>query len=247
VGAAVNHRTIRSSHVCYFGKECGLLELDGWKQFAHLARRQTKLLRLANQAKLQSFRCQPTFKFGIQVPRNHDQAMEIDRMNGNRLWRDAEERELGQIDEYEAFMDMGIGTKLVPSGYKKIRVHMVYDMKVTLQRKSRLVADGQLTDTPVDSVYSSVVSLRGLKITLFLAELNQLEAWCTDVGNAYLEACTDEKVFIVAGNEFGDREGRTLIIVKVLYGLRSSGLTPIVGKILAGAEGHGICTVQGRR
>jgi hypothetical protein len=27
-----------------YGKECGLLELDGWKQFARLARRQTKLL-----------------------------------------------------------------------------------------------------------------------------------------------------------------------------------------------------------
>ena len=93
-------------------------------------------------------------------------------MNGNRLWRDAEERELGQIDEYETFMDMGIGTKSVLTRYKKIRVHMVYDIKVTLQRKARLVADGQLTDTPVDSVYLSVVSLRGLKITLFLAELN---------------------------------------------------------------------------
>ena len=140
-------------------------------------------------------------------------------MNGNRVWWEAEERELGQIDEYEAFTDMGIGTKAVPHGYKKIRVHMVYDMKVTLQRKARLVADGQLTDTPVDSLYLSVVSLRGLKTTLFLAELNQLEAWCTDVGNAYLEAYTDEKVYIIAGNGFGDQEGRTLIIIKALYGL----------------------------
>jgi hypothetical protein len=89
------------------------------------------------------------------------------------LWREAEKRELGQIDEYEAFRDMGLGTERVPPGYKKIRVHMVvYDVKFTLQRKARLVADGQLTDTPVDSVYSSVVSLRGLKMTLFLAELN---------------------------------------------------------------------------
>ena len=63
-------------------------------------------------------------------------------------------------------MDVGIGTSAVPRGYKKIRVHMVYDMKVTLQRKARLVADGQLTDTPIDSVYSSVVSLRGFKTVL---------------------------------------------------------------------------------
>ena len=108
-------------------------------------------------------------------------------------------------------------------GYKKIRVHMVYDVKHDLRRKARLVADGHLTQVPVDSVYSSVVSLRGLRITIFLAELNNLDLWCTDIGNAYLEAKTDEKIYIVAGNEFGKREGHTLLIHKALYGLRSSG------------------------
>jgi hypothetical protein len=57
-----------------------------------------------------------------------------------------------------------------------------------------------------------------------LAELNQLELWGADVGNAYLEATTKEKVYIVGGPEFGSLEGHTLIIFKALYGLRSSGL-----------------------
>jgi hypothetical protein len=39
-----------------------------------------------------------------------------------------------------------------------------------------------------------------------------------------LEAETLEKVYIVAGPEFGEREGHTLIIFKALYGLRTSGL-----------------------
>ena len=56
----------------------------------------------------------------------------------------------------------------------------------------------------------------------FLAELNGLETYATDIGNAYLEAKTAEKVCIIAGPEFGDREGHTLIIVKALYGLRNS-------------------------
>jgi hypothetical protein len=59
---------------------------------------------------------------------------------------------------------------------------------------------------------------------IFLAELNQLELWATDIGNAYLEAYTLEKVCIKAGKEFGDLEGHTLAIAKALYGLRSSGL-----------------------
>ena len=47
--------------------------------------------------------------------------------------------------------------------------------------------------------------------------------YSTDIGNAYLEAQTAEKVYIVAGPEFGDHEGHTLIIFKALYGLRTSG------------------------
>ena len=39
-----------------------------------------------------------------------------------------------------------------------------------------------------------------------------------------METFTKEKVYIVAGPEFGDREGHVLIISKALYGLHSSGL-----------------------
>jgi Reverse transcriptase (RNA-dependent DNA polymerase) len=44
-----------------------------------------------------------------------------------------------------------------------------------------------------------------------------------DIGNAYLEAYTTEKGYIIAGPEFGEREGHILIISKALYGLQSSG------------------------
>jgi len=58
---------------------------------------------------------------------------------------------------------------------------------------------------------------------LFLAELNGLETWAMDIGNAYLEAKTKEKVYIIGGHEFGEQQGHTLLIHKVLYGLKSSG------------------------
>jgi len=67
------------------------------------------------------------------------------------------------------------------------------------------------------------VSLRGFRLVVFLAELNQLELWATDIGSAYLEAVTSERLYIIAGPEFGDREGHILVIYKALYGLRSSG------------------------
>ena len=101
---------------------------------------------------------------------------------------------------------------------------MVCAVKHDGRHKARLVAGGHLTETPIDSVHSSVVSLRGIRILAFLGELNGLKVWSTDIGNAYLETHTREKVYIIAGPEFGELEGHTLIISKALYGLHSSGL-----------------------
>ena len=43
--------------------------------------------------------------------------------------------------------------------------------------KSRVVAGGHLTKTPAESIYSGVVSLRGVRLVVFLAELNDLADW----------------------------------------------------------------------
>ena len=70
--------------------------------------------------------------------------------------------------------------------------------------KARLVANGSLTQDPMENIYSGVVSLQVLGI--FLGELNNLELWGADIGNAYLEANTHEKLFIIAGAEFAELE-----------------------------------------
>ena len=130
--------------------------------------------------------------------------------------------EVDQLNDYRTFRDLGKHAP-APKGYKKIRVHFVFAVKHDGRHKARPIADGHLTDAPVESVYSSVVSLQSLRLVVFIAELNELELWAADVGNAYLEAYTKEKVYIIAGKGFGKLEGHTLIIVKALYGLRSSG------------------------
>ena len=69
-----------------------------------------------------------------------------------------------------------------------------------------------------------VASLRSLRAIIFASELNKLKLWQGDVGNAYLESYTLEKVYFIAGPEFGPLQGHTLVFIKALYGLRSSGL-----------------------
>ena len=183
---------------------------------------QSKLSQLINQVKFRNFGNKPKFKYGFEIPRNFKHAVEIDKWNGNTLWQDATKLELDSMAAYDVFKDLGHNAAPPPK-YKKIRVHLIYDVKHDGRHKARLVADGHLTDVPDSSVYSSVVSLRGLRMLLFIAELNGIEIWGTDIGNAYLEALTSEYVCIIAGPEFGPLEGHLLLIYKALYGLRSSG------------------------
>ena len=75
---------------------------------------------------------------------------------------------------------------------------------------------------PKDVSDSGVVEHENVRTTLFLAEHNDLEVMVADIGNAYLNARTKEKVYIV-GPEFGpDLEGRVKFILKSLYGLTIS-------------------------
>ena len=62
-----------------------------------------------------------------------------------------------------------------------------------------------------------------MRLALLIGELNGLNIMVGNIGNAYLEAKTKEKVYFIAGKEFGPLEGHTLIIFKALYGLRTSG------------------------
>ena len=82
------------------------------------------------------------------------------------------------------------------------------------------MADGHLTKEPMETVYSEVVSLRNLRLAM-LAEFNNLELWGADVGNAYLQALTKEKLYIVGGPEFVELQEHVLVMYKALYGTRS--------------------------
>jgi len=188
-----------------------------------MAKTHQKFIRTVNQAKLRSYRRSPKYKFGYRVPNDYNEAVEFDHKNGNNKWKEAIKLELDSLNVYNVFKDLGYKAP-VPDGYKRIRVHLVFDVKNDGRHKARLVADGHLTDLPLESVYSGVVSLRGIRIIIFLAELNGLQTWTTDVSSAYLEAKTAEKIVIFAGPEFGDLENHTLMIYKALYGLRTSGL-----------------------
>ena len=132
--------------------------------------------------------------------------MLLDKENGNTFWADAVRRELDQLFSYKTFHDLG-PRGLPGTEYKKIKIRFVFDVKADGRRKGRLVARGDMTPEPDEAVYSSVATLHSLRIVIFLAELNGLNLMQGDVGNAYLESYTQEKVYFIAGPEFGHHAG----------------------------------------
>ena len=156
--------------------------------------------------------------FGVQVPRSQKEAYELDAKNGNTKWQDAMTEEISSLNKYNTFLDKGEISHV--QGYKRISVHFVFAVKHDLRYKARLVAGGHLTDVPSQGSYSSVVSLRSIRIALVIAELNGLETMVGDILSAYLIAHTKEKVYLKAGLSFGKLESHMMVIDKALYGLR---------------------------
>ena len=142
----------------------------------------------------------------------------LNKENGNTLWQDGICRELDQIFSYQTFRGLGKGGS-PGDDYQKIKVQFVFDMKADGKRKGQLVAWGDMTPELDESVYSSVATLWSLRNVVFLPELNRLVLMQGNIGNAYLESYTQEKVYFIAGPEFAHYAGHTFIINKALYGL----------------------------
>ena len=70
---------------------------------------------------------------------------------------------------------------------------------------------------------ASVVSRDSIRIALTMAALNNLQVKAGDIQNAHLTTQCREKIVTVCGPEFGENKGQTAILVRALYGLKSSG------------------------
>ena len=95
---------------------------------------------------------------------------------------------------------------------------------MTLERKARWVKDGHKTPDPSHSTYAGVVSRESVRIAFTYASLMGLQVCACDIQNAYLQAPSSEKHYIVCGPEFGlENVGKHAKIVRALYGGKSAG------------------------
>ena len=200
-----------------YAKKHDLLDTTGWNHPKRHAKIPNRLIRADKQSWIRQVRASARYQHGFQVPKDYNDAIRLDKENSNTHWQDAMNLELtGKVQ-------FNNGKAVTPDGFQKIRVHFVYAVKHDGRFKARLVADGHLTKEPVESIYFGVVSLGSLRMVVFLSQLNDLKIWGADVGIAYLEVYTDEKLCTIAGPEFKELQGHPLIMIKALHRTHSGG------------------------
>ena len=163
----------------------------------------------------------PKFKFVVHVPYNPRDALRLDKVNNDNLWEGAMDKEIGSINTFKTFIILE-ENEHISEVYKQIPYHMIFDVKFDGRRKARLVVGGHRgPEVPREEIYSGVVSMKTIRTAFILASLNNLEVCAADVSTAFLYGKTREKVYVIAGNEFGENKGKRMLIDKGLYGLAS--------------------------
>ncbi len=160
-------------------------------------------------------------KYEIEVPTSGRNAIDINHEKGNTLWQDALAKEMGKI--CVAFEVLGPGVR-APLGWHKASGHLIYDVNMDFTRKARWVKDGHKTPNSTTSSFAGVVSRDSICISLTYAALLGLPIIGADIRNAYLQALSLEKHFIICGPEFGlENEGHVALIWCILYGGKVAG------------------------
>ena len=81
-----------------YARENNFLDKPIWMRFERLVKLKKKLLKFTNQAKLRSYRNPSKNKFGHESPlhNSHENAIKLDKNNGNTKWQDATKSEIEQ-------------------------------------------------------------------------------------------------------------------------------------------------------
>ena len=93
--------------------------------------------------------------FGIAIPNNVKEVLQLDKENGNTLWADAIATEMKNVKVAFKILDDG---EMAPQDHQFVNCHLIFDIKMeNFRRKARLVAGGHMTTAPAAVTYAGVV------------------------------------------------------------------------------------------
>merc|ERR1712197_40357 len=148
-------------------------------------------------------------KFGIKIPNTIEEALKFDREAGNHKWAEAIKKEMDNLIRLNVFKFHPADKEFPKSeGWQKAPLRMIFDIETEDRRhKARLVCGGHRVDSSGYDTHSSQVDTISVMLLLLIAQHAGLTIMTCDVSNAFVTAKNSEKVWAVAGKEFGDKEG----------------------------------------
>jgi len=214
-------RTLRRLRRCHtFGFEASTYHPSPKKRRSRRATTEHKAAERA-QEKATEPKGKRIFKYGLEVPKNWKDILRIDEAAGNRNWQDAVEKEVAALVMHNCF-DFKSPDFKPSSDFQYCRLHFVYEIKCDLRHKARLVCNGAQVDPRGLATRATVVKGISVRLLDLIADAQDLQVVCGDIGNAFIQAYTNEKIYTRVGSEFGDRAGSIALIVRALYGLTTS-------------------------
>ena len=124
-------------------------------------------------------------EYGIEIPKNVQRALEIDKETGTDFWHKALQLEMSKIMPAVRILD---SIEAKPISYQQIPCHIIFDVEMDFTRKVQYVAGGHKTEDPTTPTYASIFSRDSVRIGFLLAALNDRDVLGADVAGAYLNA-----------------------------------------------------------
>ena len=99
---------------------------------------------MINAAKLKSFHNNVQYMYGVHIPHDSKEALQLDEENGNDNWKKAIRLKIQQLMDYDTFIDEGLRTQ-IPIDYTKLRCCMIFAVHHDGRHEPRFVTRGHLT------------------------------------------------------------------------------------------------------
>ena len=119
-----------------------------------------------------------THKYGVLVPNTVKEAYILIKGYGNTIWRDSISKE--KKNNCVAFQVLD-NDQDIPPGHTFLEYHMIFDVKMDITSKARIVANGAKTPDPKESTYSGVVSIESVCITFTYTALMFFGVMAADI------------------------------------------------------------------
>ena len=116
--------------VAEYAKAVGIDDEPAFKWWTPYVLRKRDVIIAASATKFKRV----THKYGIEVPRTVEDALRLDKVNGDDFWAKAINKEMTNVGVAFELMDEGAPP---PPGWTKVSGHMVFDVKMDFTRKAR--------------------------------------------------------------------------------------------------------------